>query len=289
VRKLLREPLLHFLLCGAAIFALYGRVAEPAEGRPGLVVVDERRVAALSRAVERTWSRPPDASELEGLIDEFVTEEILYREALALGLDRDDPVVRRRMRQKMEAVSDDVTDREPDEAELAAFLEANPERFFVPARVTFEQVFVAPRGGSPARERAEAVLARLRSGGRADELGDATPLPPGLSNVTTPRVAATFGEPFATALETLPQAEWAGPLASSYGLHLVQVTGREPAGQPALAEVRAEVEREWASEQRIRSRQRFHEVLRERYEVEVRLPEDESDGPGPPHSRARRP
>jgi hypothetical protein len=141
----LREPLVHFLLGGAALFALHGLVTGPEGGRPERIVVGEERVETLAAAFER----PPSGAELQGLVDEFVTEEVLYREALALGLDRDDLVVRRRMRQKMELLNDGLAETEPGDAELSAFLEANAERFRVPPRVSFAQVFASAERAAP--------------------------------------------------------------------------------------------------------------------------------------------
>src|SRR5262245_12825913 len=137
----LREPLLHFLVIGAALFGLY-RLVGGAEQGPREIVVSEAQVEALAQNFSRTWMRPPTAAEVRGLVDDYVKEEIYYREAIALGLDRDDTVIRRRLRQKMEFVSDDVAaTREPTEADLAAFLESNAESFADPPSLSFRQVF----------------------------------------------------------------------------------------------------------------------------------------------------
>jgi hypothetical protein len=272
MKKLFREPLVHFLVGGALLFALYGEASGPGAGRPDLIVVSEDRVAMLVQSFERTWMRPPAEAELKGLIDDFVTEEVLYREALALGLDRDDLIVRRRMRQKMEFLNDGLSEREPDEEDLRAFLEANPERFLVPSRVRFVQVFVNPElAGSP-EQRAARLLAQLGEGEAAAGLGDATLLPRGMNGATPREVAGTYGAPFAEALAELPVGAWTGPVASSFGLHVVRVAAREPSRLPALPEVRDAVAREWAAEQRTEARDRFYDSLRARYEVEIRVP-----------------
>jgi hypothetical protein len=272
MRGLLREPLVHFLLGGAALFLLYDRVAGLEAGRPDRIVVSEDRLAMLVRSFERTWLRPPSDSELLGLIDDYVTEEVLYREALALGLDRDDLVVRRRMRQKLEFLNDDLSNREASEEELRDFLEANHERFLVPQRVSFSQVFIHPEGNGAAGLRAADLLARLRDGADPEALGDPTLLPRGLERASPPEVSGSFGDDFVEALASAPVGDWSGPVASSFGLHLVHVTGREPARAPPLEEVRVAVEREWASEERKRARERFYAELRARYDVEVRGP-----------------
>jgi hypothetical protein len=272
MRGLVREPLFHFLLGGAALFLLYGQVAGPGAEQPDRIVVTEDRVAMLARSFERTWMRPPAESELRSLIDDYVTEEVLYREALALGLDRDDLIVRRRMRQKMEFLNDGLAERGPSEDELRAFLKANPERFLIASRVSFAQVFVNPEAPGALEERAADLLARLRAGEGPDALGDPTLLPQGLSGSTPAEVAGTFGAPFAEALAETPEGAWSGPVDSSFGAHLVRVSARESGRLPPLEEVRGAVEREWAAERRKEARKRFYDALRGRYNVEVRMP-----------------
>jgi hypothetical protein len=262
----------HFLVGGALLFALFGEVAGPGADRSERIVVSQDQVAMLVQSFERTWMRPPGEAELRGLIDDFVTEEVLYREALALGLDRDDLIVRRRMRQKMEFLNDGLSEREPDDAELRAYLEANAERFAVEPRFSFEQVFVsAERPGSP-DERAARLLARLADGEDPAGLADPTLLPRSLTQATPREVAAAFGASFAQALAEAPEGRWSGPVASSFGLHLVRVGAREPGRAPALEEVRGAVAREWAASERTQERERFYDELRARYEVEVRMP-----------------
>jgi hypothetical protein len=268
-RTWLREPLFHFLLAGGLLFVFYTAFGERADERADRVVVDEDRVAALTERFERAWMRPPTAEELRDLVEDHVTEEILYREAIALGLDRDDPVVRRRMRQKMEFLATDLAPDEPTEVELEAFLEAHPERFERPGRTTFVQVFLDPeRSDEPVDARAARLLERLR-GGRADaaELGDPILLPATLADATSREIASRFGDAFAAALDEAPVANWSGPIRSSYGFHLVRVETRTPPRRPALDEVREAVEREVRSARRTDERARFHRSIREGYEV----------------------
>jgi hypothetical protein len=272
MRRLLREPLVHFLLGGALLFVLYGRIAEPQAERPDRIVVREEQVAMLAQSFERTWMRPPTEMELRGLVDDHVTEEVLYREALALGLDRDDLVVRRRMRQKMEFLNDDLAELEPTEEEMRAYLEANPERFRVPSRVSFAQLFLGPEVGAAAADRAGGLLARLRAGEDPEGLGAPSLLPRELDAASPSEVAGVFGARFAEALGELPEGAWSGPVASEFGAHLVLVSTREAGRLPPLEEVRGAVAREWAAARGQEARQRFHDALRARYEIEVRLP-----------------
>ncbi len=273
MRRLLREPLFHFLLAGIAIFALAGRVGGGSDSAGQRIVVDDVTVANLVTGFERTWMRPPTPDELSGLVEDFVKEEILYREALALGLDRDDVVIRRRLRQKMEFLQADMADRgEIGDAELLAFLDENPERFEVPASVTFRQIFVDPQRSNGAPEaRAAEILALLQSDPDAagQPLGDATLLPPILRRATPRVVSGQFGPGFFEAIAELPAGSWAGPVPSTYGLHLVLVDELEPSRRPELGEVRPAVERELRAVRRSEAGERFYRQLRERYEVVI--------------------
>lgn len=271
--RFLREPLIQFLLLGAALFALYSLVSEDGGSRRDRIVVDAGQVARLTQQFQRTWMRLPTQPEIDGLIEEHVKEEILYREALALGLDRDDLVVRRRLRQKMEFLNEDIiAHRQPTDAELQAFLDAHPDKFRAPARLSFTQVFVNPgKHGPDASKRATAILASLAKNGPADAAGDATLLPGEVDSVTVNEIEKMFGSDFAAALEKIAGDDWAGPIASSYGLHLVRITSREAGRALALADVRPVVEREWSVERRAEAAHAFYAALRKRYEVSVEV------------------
>ena len=279
MRRLLREPLLHFLVGGALLFVLYGVVADDSGYAPDRIVVDEERVARLAATFQRTWLRPPTRDELDGLVGEFVDEEILYREGLALGLDRDDPVIRRRLRQKMEYLHTDLAAQEKaSNAELSAFLLANQERFEEPARLSFRHVFVDPNADSPtAWRRANELLGKLQAG-KSDALtaGDSTLLPERMEKASERDVGSVFGAEFAGNVFALTGGDWSGPVASSYGLHLVRIGERVAARVLVLEETRREVERDYETARRAEANQRFLRKLRERYEVEIRKPRVDS-------------
>jgi hypothetical protein len=256
---------------GALVFALSAARpgAEPVAGE-ARIVVTAGRIAHLSATFAATFQRPPIRSELDALVDDWVREEVYGREARRLGMDRDDAVVRRRLRQKMEFFVEDATaPPEPTDAELAAFLGAHADRFRREPTVTFEHVFFRPeRSGD-----AEVVLARLGRDERdAAELGDPVLLPPAL--VASPRseVARLFGEPFAERLATAPVGRWVGPVPSEYGLHLVHVRERVDGRVPALADVRDEVARELRAERRDAAVEAGWRRVRADYDVTVEWP-----------------
>lgn len=261
-----REPILHFLLIGGLLFFVYGRLnlADPAAER---IVVSQAVVADLSSQYQARWMRPATEQELAGLVDAHVRDEILYREGLALGLDRDDPVIKRRVRQKLEVVAEEQLARDaPSDADLAAYLARHAERFARPGTISFEQIFFA--AATPAAEVQAARGAALRGSDLA-RLGQPSMLPRSAQNAPLDLAARDFGAAFAAELEGLPLDEWTGPVRSAFGQHLVRVTARTPALTPPLAEVRAAVAREWENERRMASLAENYKVLRSRYEVVI--------------------
>ncbi len=282
MRNALREPLVHFLALGLLLFLVF----EWRGGGSGSsrLVVTAGRIAHLASGFARTWQRPPTEAELKGLVDDYVKEEIAAREAAAGGLDRDDAIIRRRLRQKFEFLAEDAADQAPPtEAELGAWLAAHPEAFPVEPQVALRQVFVSPdRRGSGATAEAERVLARLRAAGPdadAARLGDPTALPGELPLGPIREVSSIFGDGFARALEPLPPGQWAGPVRSSYGLHLVLVRARVSGSRPDLATVRPQVEREVIAERRRRALDALYQRLLARYWVTIERPEPPRPAP----------
>jgi len=276
VKKLAKEPLLYFLILGGALFALFQQVSEDGfsgEGQLQEIVVRQGRIQALVQGFKKVWQRSPSQQELDNLIQAFVREEVLYREALAMGLDRDDPIVRRRMNQKIEFLSEDLAAlEEPEDAELQTFLDANPESYRQPARVSFRQVYlnVSERGPS-VEANAKDLLAKLQSeDANADTLGDSLMmLPPEFSLATERDIERTLGQQFLVALRETSVNSWQGPIASAFGLHLVYIDERIDGEVPDFGQIREAVFRDWASQKRKQTNEAFYEALRKRYKVTV--------------------
>jgi hypothetical protein len=269
--RLLREPLVHFLALGAAIFALSSFVGE-SEPR-GEIVVTRGRIEALAAGFARAWQRPPTEEELAGLVRESVREEAAAREAIALGLDRDDTVVRRRLRQKLEFLAEDQGALvEPGDAELAEFLARHPERFRTEDRYTLRQVALSSERGARLARDAEHLLAGLRAAGPAAQLegrGDSMLLESDLEDATVSEISSRFGAPFADRLATLPEGDWQGPVGSGFGAHLVLIVERSPGEIPTLDEARERVKSEWIEVRRVEAREAFYRDLLERYAVTI--------------------
>jgi hypothetical protein len=280
LKKLLREPLVQFLLLGALLFVYFEWRGGGSGTGSTRISITPGLVEHLASGFARTWQRPPTDVELKGLIDEHVQEEIATREATAMGLDQDDTIIRRRLRQKMEFLVEDAVDQvPPTDAELQAWLEKHPETFRAESRVALRQVYVSPeRRGASARGDAEKLLARLRAAGKdagIDPLGDPSMLPRELPLGPLSEVTRAFGNEFAGRVDALPAGEWTGPVESPYGLHLVLVSERVAPAGPALADIRPVVEREVVAERRRTQLQALYERLLAKYTVTIEMPKEE--------------
>jgi len=286
MKRILREPLFQFLVIGAIVFAGYAAIQDrTATSEPDTIVVTPGRINQLAETFARTWQRPPTREELDGLVDAFVKEEVFYREGRKLGLDTDDTVFRRRLQQKMEFLMEPGTEElTPGDGELQAYLKANPDTYRIPARVAFRQIFFDPqRRGEGVSADANAALDRLRGGlseAETAELGDATLLPAGMPLVSVDQVAISFGSEFADALADAPAGDWAGPIASTFGVHLVRVDDRSEAREPELAEVAGAVARDWEARRRREISDKRYADLRAQYEVVVEMPSGGQAGKG---------
>ena len=231
----------------------------------------------MAEGFTRTWRRPPTSAEIEGLIRDRVQEEVYCREAMAMGLDKDDTVIRRRLRQKLEFVTDDVAAlAEPSDEELNTYLKANADTFGVPRQFTFSQVYLNPEqhGENLVRDTAQLLAQLQQAGDQADlsELGDSFLLEHKFQALPASEIAKQFGEKFATKLGELSPGQWRGPVESDYGVHLVWSGERTEGRVPALAEVRDAVRREWANAQRLKTNEKFYQELLKRYVVTIEHP-----------------
>jgi hypothetical protein len=268
----IREPLVHFLLIGAALFLLF----EWGGGGEGdrRIVITRGQIEHLAQSFEVVWLRPPTDEELQGLVDDYVREEVAIREAIAMGLDRDDTVIRRRLRQKMEFLAEDsLESHPPTDEDLSFWLEKHAESFRSEPLISFRQVYVSrDRRGESADAFAREMLEELtRAGGDAsiEALGDPLMIPREVDLSPRGDVGRMFGEEFATKVLALPPGRWSGPVESGYGLHLVFVRERVEGRLPALSEVRDAVERDFLASRRKAELDARYERLLSEYKVVV--------------------
>ena len=273
--RTLRAPLFQFAVLGAILFGLYVLFADEQEAEGKQIVVSSQQIELLASLWEKQWRRPPMPEELNGLVESYIREEVLYREALALGLDRDDQVVRRRLAQKIEFLAQDLaTQGEPGEAELRTFYEEHPEIFEEPPRITFAHIYInTDQHGAASGEVAERQLAELEAGADPKLLGDRFMLQSEYLRKSPDEVARHFGREFAEAVFEIEPGTWVGPVRSGYGLHLVFVQGVEDAFMPPLEDVRQAVLGEFQSYRRREVDELFYNTLREGYEIVIEEPQ----------------
>jgi hypothetical protein len=230
----------------------------------------------MATTFARVWQRPPTDDELEGLVRDYIREEVYYREAVVMGLDRDDSIVRRRLQQKLEFVSEGAASAEPTEEELKAYLAAHAGDFRTDQKVTFRQVYLGRRHhGDALAKDAAATLVELRNAGAAADItrfGDPSLVEQAFKDLPTSEVAKQFGVVFAAKLPGLPIGGWQGPIESPYGLHLVIVDARSEGQMLSFDAVRGAVRRAWADRRRIDGNEKFYRTLLENYAVKIEKP-----------------
>jgi hypothetical protein len=267
---LLREPLLHFLLLGALIFAVHAwltrDVVEPRPERQ--VAIGESELRWLQETWVRQWGREPTPEELRGLLIGLLREELLSREARELGLDVDDTIVRRRLAQKVEFMVQDAAQlAEPQAGELEAFHAANPALFTTAPKRSFAQLFFSRERRKDAAADAQAALSALGRGADPATLGDRLLVESEFTAAEPRTVEGLFGKAFADAVFALEPGTWRGPVESAYGLHLVRVTTAEPGTPQAFAAVQAEVLEEWRERKQREANAAYFSGLMNKYEV----------------------
>ena len=283
--KLLREPLLHFMFIGAAIYLLYGAFAEPLpEADDKTIVVTAGEIEWMQTSWQKRWNRPPTAAEFDGLIQQYIKETVLYREALTMGLNQHDQVIRRRLAQKLEFLAKDlVALTPPTDEELQAYFDQHRERYQAPLLYTFTQVYIDPdKRGDATLGDAEAIKAKLIAAGDAIEnpgaLGDDFMLQNYYPEKERLEIQKLFGSGFTESLTELAPGQWHGPVLSGYGTHLVYVHNVIEPPPPVFAEVLERVTQDWRMERSEELNEQFYSTLRDTYTVVIEQPEQPAAG-----------
>ncbi len=279
--RLLREPLLHFLLIGAAIYLLYGAFAEPvSKDNDKTIVVSIGEIDWMKTTWQKRWNRLPTSKELDGLIQQYIKETVLYREALNMGLNQHDTVIRRRLAQKMEFLARDlVTLAPPSNEELLKYFNKHRQRYTEPVRYSFTQVFFDPdRRGEATLGDAEKVKASLIEQDDAIEdagvLGDGIMLQPHYPDKDKIEIQKQFGSKFAESLVDLSPGQWHGPVVSGYGMHLVYISNITEPQQPVFAEMSERVTLDWNTEKGEELNNQFYTNLRNQYTIVIEQADD---------------
>ena len=274
--KLLREPLLHFMFIGAAIYLLYGVFAEPVlEADDKTIVVTAGEIEWMQTAWQKRWNRPPTAEELDGLVQQYIKETVLYREALTMGLNQHDQVIRRRLAQKLEFLAKDlVALTPPTEAELQSHFDEHQDRYQEPVLYTFTQVFIDPdkRGDTTLDDAAVIKASLITQGDTVDDpgaLGDDFMLQNYYPEKDVVEIQKLFGSGFAESLVELSPGQWHGPVLSGYGVHLVYISSISEPSPPDFAALRERVVQDWKTERGEELNDKFYASLRDQYTVVI--------------------
>jgi PPIC-type PPIASE domain len=275
MRRWLKEPLVHFLTIGALLFGVYAWLHHGESGSlnndAGPVRITATEVSYLRQTWERLRQREPTREELHALVAGYLKEELLGREARAMGLEQNDPIIRRRLAQKVEFIVKDTSRlTEPTADDLHRFYQTNMERFQSPARISFTHVFFDPERRRDAAADAKGALAALSRGAAAvGDIGDPFPIDAEVRDDIVQTVTERFGDQFAKAVFAVKPGAWHGPIASSFGLHLVRVTQARPVRQLSFSEVEPQVRERWRDEHRREANEQYYESLLKKYGVVV--------------------
>ncbi len=269
ILRLLREPLLHFFAVGGLVFVFYANAGNRTENSPGLIDISAAQVEQLAAQFSSVWKRPPTDDELDHVIEDFIREEVYYREALALHLDQGDAVVRQRLRQKMEFLTDNSAQLlVPTEAELQAYLAANEIKYQQGARRSLEQIYL---GQTPSAERVTDVLTRLQSDSnlQREDLGERTMLPGELNLALPEAIDSVYGSGFFEQIQDLAPGQWFGPVVSAYGIHLVRILDSQAAPAMPEAKMREAIIRDWQAEKATELRELDYAERKSHFEVRI--------------------
>ncbi len=271
--RILREPLLHFLVLGALLFGLYSWVGSPMISTTTKhIEVSAPVIESLQATWQLQWGSQPTEQQLEKLVDKYIHDEVLYQEALALGLDDKDIIVRRRLIQKMQFLVENVAGiQEPSDEELQSYLDAHADRYTIPGRFSFQQVYFSQELHNDRTDvDAENLLTQLQTDPNPIQpKGDRSMLPKTYTLTSARTLNSTFGGTLATEIAGVTEKGWQGPFHSAYGSHLVNVTEIEPGHPATLAEVRKKVRLDYLRQQKQKLNQQFYEKLRDRYTVSI--------------------
>lgn len=268
LRKLIKEPLLHFLVLGGGLFILFNAMNADTVQPPNQIVISQGQVKELSEKFSQAWMREPNSDELQSLVNNQLRDEVYYREAIALGLDKDDRVIRRRLRQKLNFIFEDTaTLLEPTDEELTSYLVANPQQFRIAPQVSFTHVYLSTDLRNDIDADSRAILTRLKNGASPEEFGDSIMLNNNYTLATQDNIERNFGINFSESLLQVTPGEWVGPIASSYGVHLVKVSAMEPGRLPDLADIKPELVGDWRVQRAEKLKEETFIKLLENYEV----------------------
>jgi|688.fasta_scaffold14381_5 peptidyl-prolyl cis-trans isomerase C len=249
LKQFIRQPLVHFLLIGALLFALYYAVNPDTQAKD-TIVIDDEQVGRIVTVFEKEWNRPPTEAEMKGLLEKFIQQEVYYRKALLMNLDHNDEIIRRRLDQKLRFITNDMaTLKEPNEKEMLAYYQTNKHKYLTPKKYSFSHIYFSPDHRANASEDAKNLLLAIRtSKAPLHEMikkGDPFPFAYHMEELTAQEIAQQLGDGFISGLQQQPAQQWSGPIFSGYGVHLVFIDTILQSVEPQLASIRNELIRDY--------------------------------------------
>lgn len=278
MKKLITNPLVHFLLIGAGLFLLYEAVS-PASSNQEIILIDDELVNRSLMIFQKEWGRPPTQEEFDGLIDRQVKQEVLYRQALKMNLDHNDELIRRRMEQKLNFITNDLaTMDEPSRAELEEYYSKNVMKYVAPARVSYLHIYFNPDQRSDARKDAEEVLKSLGNDlptlNQLEGKGDPFPFLSEVRRANSGEISSQMGDEFAASVFQLESDKWSDPVLSGYGTHLVYLLEKLPEEKRSLDEVKGDVLRDYQYELYQSYNDKIYEDFKKQYEIRIQISEE---------------
>lgn len=268
MKKLLNEPVIIFIFIGLILYFLHGWIVHSEEADDKRIFISNDQTIQLIAQFERTWMRSPTESEVQNLIQNYIRDEVYYREAVRMGLDQNDQVIRQRIRQKLEMLMDNMASATvPSDQMLFNYMDENKDRFWLEHRLSFRQVWINPDGHQDLEADAQLILSQLKKGASPQDVGDATLIGYEFDLLTESEITRQFGADFTSQIVEVVPGEWTGPIYSGLGVHLVKVTKRVEGRMPELSEIRKTVEREWTVERTKQLKEAAYQKLLEHYEV----------------------
>jgi len=292
IKRLLREPLLHFMVLGAVLFVGYAYLKPDTKAESSYeIALTLEELAQLQMLYEAQWRRSPTPEEFSAMVENKVRQEVLYREALAMGLDKNDEIVKRRMAQKMQFIAEDLAAaEEPGTEELRAWYAENSDKFSMPKRLSFRHLYFSPDSrGAQAYDDAVSSLAKLDDqpvdSQLADTLADRFMYQDYYADQTSISLAKEFGPQFTVAVAELTPGSWQGPIESGFGWHLVYVDSLVPGRVPAFEEIERDVKTAWLGVQKEIAWRKAYKEMRAKYAVLLPAPPERASAPLPSQTK----
>lgn len=275
MKQWLKEPLLHFIVLGAVIFLVYDQINMDSDN-DYKIVIDDAKVNHIKTLWELQWKKQPTKAELDGLIERYVRQEIMYKEAKKLNLDQDDEIVKRRLSQKMEYLANDLTNvvAPPTDENLKHYFANNHQRYELPASYTFKLVTFSQANHADPKQVAKAALESVDTSSASvmHEKGDSVLLPTQFDNASEAEIAKTVGKAFYNSLDNQPLNTWVGPLNSSFGEHLVYISAKKDQQLPEFASVRDDIQRDYEFEMQSNAKGAIYREMKKQYTVVIDSP-----------------